>query len=128
MPENNNYSLTFPDGTTQPFSGSTPADAAEKAARQLDTRDSLESAKQDPTTLYVWSSEYDVAPPESEKDHIEEQIELLTRDEIPDEKLPYTPVHIFKAWAWEGEASEDGPAWQPTTITKSDVKEVKVVE
>lgn len=114
-----NFSVTFPDGTTQPFSGA-PADAAEKAARQLEPSDSPAAAKQDPTRVYVWPSEFGM-------ERRDEQIELLVGDDVPANELPYTPVRIFDVWAWDGEAPEDGPDWQPDTVVRSDVEEVGTI-
>ncbi len=37
-------------------------------------------------------------------------------------------VRIYRAWAWEEDAPDDGPAWLGDTLTRSDVEEVDEVE
>lgn len=89
-----NFALREEDGEeTSVFSGSTPRQAALKAARRLDPAQSEEQA---------------------------EPVTIRLRERGTDK------VHVYEAWAWEEESSEDKPDWLGDTVTKANVSKQKI--
>lgn len=73
------------------FTGSTPRQAAVKAARRV------------------------TEPAESESEAEGQPTEIKLRERGTDD------VHVYDAWSWTEESPEDGPEWLPETITEANV-------
>ena len=78
------------------FSGSTPRQAALKAARRLEDAEADEEAARAAAT------------------------EIRLRERGTDR------VHVYDAWAWESTAPDDSPDWMPSVITEANVSKKRI--
>ncbi len=95
-----NFALLTGDEETSVFSGESPRQAALKAARRLDPESNDLGPDDDPTRIRLHGSEAD---------------EIQLREEGTDK------VHVYHAWSWLEETTEDAPDWLGETVVNANV-------